>query len=311
MGVAEESRGLWFSPRRRAVGDREKDTSTPKSFFSTASASTSWGEDSKGSDDSDREDGFDPIELADSLEKGLSRESATTEFMVPLTQTDNLVRYTVMRSEDSREYRLFSDSLDFLLYARMRPAARRIDIFCYDPQEAGDNLFDSSRPAFTLTHDAGGLAWRLVRNRCDHCAFSPKSCCCSGKQQVACVRHLTKNTGKCVSNCMEAKIPGLQADGNPVIWCSRLGASVLNEAETLVSKLPVWNEEFECLVLEFEGKRSVQASPQNFQLALPDAPDKVVCQYGQVGPRMFGLDFRRPLSIVQAFALALSASLLK
>merc|ERR1719356_824633 len=121
-----------------------------------------------------------------------------------------LQRHTVLKSDDNLEFRLLSDQYTFLLYARADHASKKIDVFGYDPKEDGDNPFDPSRPAFTLNYNSGRTEWRLVQERCEHCRFSPKhlSCSCSGKQQVACVRHFTKKLGEGVSNCMEVKVPG-------------------------------------------------------------------------------------------------------
>lgn len=265
----------------------------------------------------------DALDFADSLEKGLVRE-ILTEFMIPVASVQGLQRFNVLCSEDMMEHRLLSHDYTFLLYARTSLEARKVDIFSYDPKQDGEQLFQGSKPAFSLAFGTSRAEWRLVREQCEHCRFSPKhvSCLCQGKQQVAFGRHFTKKLGNGVSNCMDVIIPGLQEDGTPAIWCPRLGKTDLaspkhgankarreEETETLVSRCPTWNEEVECLVLDFAG-RTVQASPKNFQLALPGRPEEVVCQYGKMGPTTFSLDFKGPLSVVQAFGVALSTAFL-
>jgi len=261
---------------------------------------------------------LDAIEYADSLEKGLSRE-IVTEFTLPMESTSKLRRHTVLKSDDGLEYRLLSDQYAFLLYARVCVEARRVDIFGYDPKDdVSGRPFDPSRPAFTLSYNASRTDWRLTKERCEHCGLSPKhlSCRCSGKQQVAYVRHSTKKLGEAVSNIMEVNIPGFMDDGSPVVWCPRRGAPDLagsdgggHEVKKLVTKLPEWNEEVQCLVLEFAG-RTVTKSPQNFQLARSDDLSEVVCQHGKIGPNTYSLDFKRPLSVIQAFGMALSTTFL-
>ncbi|CAE7873610.1 tub-1 [Symbiodinium sp. KB8] len=48
------------------------------------------------------------------------------------------------------------------------------------------------------------------------------------------------------------------------------------------------------------------AQAKNFQLALRQKPQHVICQYGKLGPTNFGLDFRYPMSVIQAFGAAMS-----
>jgi len=111
---------------------------------------------------------------------------------------------------------------------------------------------------------------------------------------------------------MEVTIPGLYSDESRVIWCPKLGWGDLGtdfcvegESQQLQTKQPVWNEEVSSLVLDFKG-RTVQSSAKNFQLSLGARREHVVCQYGKIGTDKFSLDFRYPLSCVQAFALSMT-----
>jgi hypothetical protein len=72
---------------------------------------------------------------------------------------------------------------------------------------------------------------------------------------------------------------------------------------------PKWNERTECYTLNFYGRVS-RASAKNFQLVMPDDPDTIYLMFGKVNPRQIGrdsfhLDYRCPLSMIQAFAVAL------
>mmetsp|Transcript_102700 Transcript_102700/g.162372 ORF Transcript_102700/g.162372 Transcript_102700/m.162372 type:complete len:393 (-) Transcript_102700:154-1332(-) len=73
----------------------------------------------------------------------------------------------------------------------------------------------------------------------------------------------------------------------------------------LHTKLPVWDEELESLVLSFKD-RTVQSSPMNFMLRTEDN-DSIVMQHAKMAANTFGLDYRYPLSTIQAFAVALTA----
>ena len=57
--------------------------------------------------------------------------------------------------------------------------------------------------------------------------------------------------------------------------------------------------------LNFHGRVTV-ASVKNFQLVRPDEPERIVAQFGKVGTDRFHLDFREPLTALQAFAIVLS-----
>jgi len=250
--------------------------------------------------------------MADSVEKGMAREMVT-EFMQPLRWSSRLWRFHVVRSEDKLQYRLFADDGDFLVYARTLLDARRVEFFLYNPTEP-DKLFDAAAPVFTMAFTKDRREWRLVQERCEHCHYVPRrlSCACRGKQQVACIRHVRRPVGEGIFNGMEVHIPALHSNGSRVVWCPLLGRGDLGapadggqDALRLVTRKPAWNDDVESLVLDFRG-RHIQSSAKNFQLGLPQKPEHVVCQFGKLGPETFSLDFRCPLSVIQAFAVSLT-----
>jgi hypothetical protein len=257
----------------------------------------------------DRERGF---EIADSVEKGFARE-IVAEFMHPLRRSSKLWRFHVVRSEDKLQYRLFSDDGEFLMYARASLEALKVEFFLYNPSDRGPRLFDASRPAFTMTFNKEKTEWRIVQERCEFCQFSPKhlTCACHGKQQVAFIRHSRTPIGEGIFNCMEVHVPGIYSDGSRVVWCPLQGRGDLaappegHEVQELVTKQPSWNEEVESLVLDFKG-RHILSSAKNFQLALSQKPNHIICQYGKIGPTTFSLDFKYPFSVIQAFGTSLT-----
>jgi len=262
--------------------------------------------------DSDCERAFD---IADTLEQGLARE-IVTDFMHPLRRSSKLWRFHIVRSDDRLQYRLFSDEGDFLMYAHAFPETRKVHFFLYNPGNGREvsSLFDPARPAFTMNWNEAKTEWRVVQEKCENCQFSPKhsSCACCGKQQVAFIRHSRKTIGDGIFNCMEAHVPGLYSDESRVIWCPKLGRGDLGletedgyESQRLISKMPVWNDEVESLVLDFKA-RSISSSAKNFQLSMGKRPEHVICQYGKIGTNTFSLDFRYPLSVIQAFGISLT-----
>lgn len=212
---------------------------------------------------------------------------------------------------------MFTDDGEFLMYAHASPEMRKVQFFPYDPEDKSCSLFDLNRPGFTLTWNEKRTDWSLVKEKCEHCQFSPRhlSCgACRGKQQVAFIRQARADVGDGIFNCMEVRIPGLYSDESRVIWCPKLGRGNLgsesldssHEWQHLANKMPVWNDEVESLVLDFRG-RNVISSAKNFQLFFGDQPEHMICQYGKIGNNHFSLDFVYPLSCIQAFGVALTA----
>jgi tubby and related proteins len=68
---------------------------------------------------------------------------------------------------------------------------------------------------------------------------------------------------------------------------------------------PKWNERTECYTLNFYGRVS-RASAKNFQLIMPEDTETVYLMFGKIGTESFHLDYRSPLSMYQAFCIALA-----
>jgi len=162
--------------------------------------SQSEKKESKASEDEDRWERERAFDIADSLENGLARE-IVTEFMHPLRRASKLWKFHVVRSEDKLQYRLYSDDGDFLMYAKTNVEARQVSFFLYNPSEKDDQLFNSEKPAFSMTWSKDKAEWRIVQERCENCQFAPKhlTCACHGKQQVAWIRHHRKPVGDGIS----------------------------------------------------------------------------------------------------------------
>lgn len=250
------------------------------------------------------------LDLIETMEEGHAHE-ITSDFVVPLRRSSKLWRFRVVRSEDKLSARLITDAGDFLMHASVRLEASRVDFHLYDPSQK--DLFNPAKPAFTMGFNSSRDEWRLVAERCQACQYVPPhlSCATHGKQQVAVIKHRQASVGEGISNIMEVRIPGLYQNDTSVIWCPMLGmpdlaeAELSNEMQQLITRKPVWNEKVQSLVLDFKG-RNIVSSAKNFQLALRQKPQHVICQYGKLGPTNFGLDFRYPMSVIQAFGAAMS-----
>ncbi|KAJ1455645.1 tubby C-terminal-like domain-containing protein [Pelagophyceae sp. CCMP2097] len=83
----------------------------------------------------------------------------------------------------------------------------------------------------------------------------------------------------------------------------------------LANKVPHWNSHLGCLSLSFGRKRVKCSSTKNFLIfnaeklvdGQAESAEDAVFQLGKAGPKTFALDFKHPLSPLQALAIALTA----
>ncbi|CAK0845070.1 unnamed protein product [Prorocentrum cordatum] len=90
--------------------------------------------------------------------------------------------------------------------------------------------------------------------------------------------------------------------------CSSAGAA--EDPICLRTRLPVWDQEVKCLVLNFHNVSKLEVSPRNFMLVHSSGTgdDRVVFQHARVGPKTFCMDVGAPLGVVQAFAIGMASS---
>lgn len=79
-----------------------------------------------------------------------------------------------------------------------------------------------------------------------------------------------------------------------------------DEITELHNRAPKWSERVAAYTLDFKG-RVTMASVKNFQLVTLDDDDTVLLQFGKVGVDDFTMDFRAPLTPIQAFAICLTS----
>lgn len=238
------------------------------------------------------------FDLLDNMERGFSRETLV-DVDQQLQKSRRLLKFEVTRSIDRREYWLHTSEGEFLMFARLAKDAARIELFVYDPCEenASNSLFDPDLPAYTLSCDASLGQWRLCQEHCDICRHAP------GEFTCTCTRQRRETL------LIEQSKVDVGDGVNHSLWVSAVSWDSVGcewQTHTLVSRMPTWNEAVGSLVLDF-GSRNVQASAKNFQLTFDgDEHRRLLCQFGKIENDKFALDFRSPLSIVQAFSLSLS-----
>lgn len=253
-------------------------------------------------------------ELFDSVEKGLATGGVLAELQRPCSQSDKLQQFFVVRSADCRGYQLFSSGGDALMNAVFRVTEPKVELFLYNFDQ---KTYDDSHPVFSLSCGSDRTTWILVQEQHGSCPSFPSSPASPSTpvlldtsntqpQQLAFIRHLCEDVGHGLARCMEVSLPTHQEcpgrrRSEPDLRSGR------GLAHHLVTRLPDWDAAKQSLTLDFEGRRP-QGSAKNFQLVLENSPREPVLQYGKIGANAFCLDFKAPLSIVQAFGAALSAA---
>ncbi|XP_054812147.1 tubby-like F-box protein 7 [Prosopis cineraria] len=87
-----------------------------------------------------------------------------------------------------------------------------------------------------------------------------------------------------------------------------------SEYSILKNKAPRWHDHLQCWCLNFHGRVTI-ASVKNFQLVATvdrsqpggKGVEETVLQFGKVGDDTFTMDYRKPLSAFQAFAICLTS----
>jgi len=242
---------------------------------------------------------LDALELA---EKGLAHECSDT-FIRPLDFSSKLSRFTVQRSRNRMQYRLFRDNGEFVMYAEVRFVAKEVCFFMYDPDDKENGLYDPDRPAFRMEFDDSKTAW-VLSHFLDGAWSSPQSSPRQARQgtrrqqEVLFVEHSKEKIGDGINYCLNAEFKSK---------CSEPGFKYQGDGECmhkLETRQAVWNEELQTLVLDFKD-REVVPSAKNFQV-VREGSQRILLQHGKIRDNTFALDFRAPLSIVQAFAMSIT-----
>jgi len=149
-----------------------------------------------------------------------------------------------------------------------------------------------------------GWAWSLLES-----ALDARGIGWEPREQLAEVTHskeLMHPASSTQAHVMTVELP--LSDSRDVTWCPRNPRQAdANDALILENRLPTWNKKSRTMVLDFNG-RVKKASAKNFQLCARGKRDKssVILQYGKLEDERYILDFKRPLSAIQALGIALT-----
>lgn len=250
---------------------------------------------------------WESFDMADMMEQGMAQE-VIASFVTPPPSGLPSMHLVVSHSPDGSRQALHTEEGETLLVAE---TAEDGSINMYVP--AGGDPPRAAGAAFTLTAGAqedGIRTWTLFTDRCACYEYSSEPC----RRELARISHCRENFRECSFMSMEVELPPTLASGTPAVWCQKAGRPESEEPVCMESRRPKWNQRLQALTLDFRG-RATEASVQNIQLDLAAAdgakgqtdgePDFL---YGKVGDDTFVLDYKYPLSMAQAFALALTTN---
>jgi len=255
------------------------------------------------------------FEFAEQMEEGLA-PGLTSSFLAPLGGNEAAEeRLSVQRSSNMREYLLTRQGGEPLLLAVRDSSGERFDIYIARIGKPNTVL----GPAFSLQcRDSSLKDWTLQSVRCECCEAKGRRSC--GIRELARIRHYVEPLGEGKALCMDIDIPTPIASeqecseqGGCAVWCSVCNGQQPEDKSSIVSltsRRPKWSPKHRTLTLNFYGRCSM-ASAKNFQLELAESDhtgSDMKFLFGKVSGSSFVLDYRRPLSMIEAFAAALTTS---
>ncbi len=234
------------------------------------------------------------------------------------------VRCRVQREKRGMErsmfptYFLFLDrgedhKLVFVLAARKRKKSRSsnyiVSTSAQDLSRGGQNFISKLRSNFL------GTSFTIYDNGENPTSRSLHPDKSNLRQELAAVHYETNVLGFKGPRKMTTIIPALNYDHKFIevhptqeneTLLERWKNNQMTDLLELHNKQPVWSDETQAFVLNFHG-RVTQASVKNFQLVHSADEDYIVLQFGRISEDVFTLDYRFPLSALQAFSIALSS----
>ena len=218
---------------------------------------------------------------------------------------------------DQTLYSVFSEKDGAFIVAAMSTTGKTFE-FSLDPDNFSPNSpsyvgrMDCSFTGTTFTlYDYGIEPDKLTPSNC-----GPLEAAGIGMVEHAVVIYDTNVLGR-IPNAMTVHIPHIQNSGvstdAPVhkSQAAKPGvlASITSSSENftrLRTRKPIWSEELEAWTMDFHGRVKL-ASKKNFLLVSENSPLEVLMLFGKVSKSHFSLDYKAPLSVMQAFCVALTS----
>lgn len=237
------------------------------------------------------------FEIMDEMEQGISNELTARYIEVPKGDAEQ--RLLVHYSKDDREIILMSRNQEPLLVAYANSEGTGFDF--YVPR--GEQPY-AAGPVFILRYTTPAR-WTLTCHKCENCEWKGKRQ--NGTRTLANICHYSEEIGILQTFCMDLEIPEVGEDTSTAIWCPVCGDYGQQQKAELTTRRPTWIASEQRLMMNFKN-RCAMASARNFQIEMPGRPEEFCLLYGKKEHLQFVLDFKAPLSMVQAFATALTTN---
>lgn len=201
----------------------------------------------------------------------------------------------------------------FLLAARKRKKSRSsnylISTSADDLSRDGKNFVSKLRANFL------GTSFTVYDNGVNPSSYSVLPDKSNLRQELVAILYETNVLGFKGPRKMTAVIPAVNYDHqviavqptcNSETLLERWRSNQMTDLLQLHNKHPVWSDETQAFVLNFHG-RVTQASVKNFQLVHATNANYIILQFGRISDDTFTLDYRFPLTALQAFSISLSS----
>lgn len=268
----------------------------------------------------------------DALEQGLLKEYPT-ELLQATSQNGKFKTCIICIDDDKKTCVLYDgDTRKFLLQGIYDE--NELNWLIYQYQEVEDDLDNMNLPFCCLRQNLNGnyVLWNRDCQQCDTYHNYKCSHNDSGyREQLIHVQTYTKDVEDSYFNLLRAVIPSLDKNKQRWSWCPRnyperlsynnmefsfksTNKRIIQSGEFLKDKESVYLQSIEPLydpktksfAVDFQ-RTGLKQSKRNFQIhhCDDDNQEDVIVQCGKLKSKTFVLDFKFPLSIVQAFSLAL------
>lgn len=280
------------------------------------------------------EDNNKLIDKLEQMELGKCHEIMTDEVYMPCHRSRNWIRCTFICHHENAFSLYLEGSERFILKAIY------IEKDFYISTDENFDITNESQGGFiaklTQKQDSTFI---LLSNSCRYCdsQLGRYECCMDSNQRevLAKITHVNRRhrLANVDTRCTLVTLPNIQ-NGSRLIWCPRafkshgincpdITGQINNKSfqslgMILLNRLPEWDDILECLVLKFQGNRIKFPSAKNILLYNETSlskkkksnddvsPDDAILQFGKSLPDEYILDFKYPLSPLQAFAIALT-----
>jgi hypothetical protein len=278
---------------------------------------------------------LDPLDLLSRAEHGDAREIVSDHCQSP-SRRSGIKTLFFIKNDNPSDFILSRDSMgaEFVMFARLDEDRRVCNIFHRKP---ADPQFSENRPDFRLSWDENHQFWSVCVCSdsliCDKCLYRSRNVSViNEKPTILSIEQGMQTSEKGDHHWFYMDIEGVSTEfGDRAVECRRCrnGAdsspignhrgsfSIPSDSISfgrpplrLKSVIPSLTKTGELSIRFLTRDRSVLPSARNMQISgpNPEGVNEIVFQFIKISALKFNIDFRAPLSPIQAFCIALSTN---